>query len=121
MSKNSLLTGGGKGLTLVSQFNKELKSADSIDILCSFVKWQGIVAIKGALKEFSDKGKRIRVITTTYTAATDFKAVEYLSKLPACEVKISYNTKLTRLHAKAFLFYRENGFSSAFIGSYYTS
>jgi superfamily II DNA or RNA helicase len=117
LSKNSLLTGGGKGLTLVSQFNKELKSADSIDILCSFVKWQGIVAIKDALKEFSDKGKRIRVITTTYTAATDFKAVEYLSKLAACEVKISYNTTLTRLHAKAFLFYRKNGFSSAFIGS----
>jgi len=58
----------------------------------------------------------VRLLTTTYTNSTEPRALDALTALGA-EVKVSYDTSLTRLHAKAWLFHRASGYSTAYIGS----
>jgi HKD family nuclease len=58
----------------------------------------------------------LRVITTTYLGSTERRALDELRSLGA-EVKVSYDTRSTRLHAKAWLLHRDSGYSTAFIGS----
>ena len=57
------------------------------------------------------------MITTTYVGATERRAVDELVNRFGAEVKITYETQATRLHAKAWLFRRNSGYDTAFVGS----
>lgn len=118
LSATSLLTGTRTDPSLVSQLKRELASADRVDILCSFIKWSGISLLRDALEAFCDRdGTELRVLTTSYMGATDVEAAHFLSDLPGSTVRVSYDTHRTRLHAKAYLFERVTGFSTAYVGS----
>lgn len=118
LALGALLTGTRQDPSLVSQLQKEIVSADSVDILCSFIKWSGIRILEPALRMFTARGNTcLRIITTSYMGATDLKAICLLAELPNTEIKVSYDTHRTRLHAKAYLIHRDTGFSSAYVGS----
>lgn len=115
IAHTSLFT-GSHGPSLVSELKREIRTADEIDFLISFIKFSGIRLIYDDLLEFT-KTRKLRIITSSYMAASDYKAILNLAKLPNTEIKISYDTKRTRLHAKAYHFRRKTGFSTAYIGS----
>ncbi len=118
LSLGCLLAATRSDPSLVSQLRKELASADSVDLLCSFIKWSGIRILREDLEAFTNRGGTcLRVLTTSYMGATDLKAVDLLCSLPNTEVRVSYDTERTRLHAKAYLFHRNSGFGTAYVGS----
>lgn len=98
------------------QVTAEIQSANRIDLLMAFIRMSGIAPMLTALREHCASGRALRVLTTTYTNSTEARALDALKSLGA-EVKVSYDTSTTRLHAKAWLFHRASGYSTAYIGS----
>lgn len=107
----------GKGMKMYTELQKEILLADEVMLMVSFIKKRGLSLLLPQLKEFTDRGGRLKVITTTYMKATDYEAVVQLSQLKNTEIKITYDETRERLHAKAYIFIRETGFNTAYIGS----
>jgi len=116
LAQNALLVAAKQEPALAAELEREIQSADRIDLLCAFVRWSGIRVLMNALQGARTRGVPIRIITTTYTGSTQPHALEELIKLGA-QVKVSYEIGSTRLHAKAWLLGRNSGFSTAYIGS----
>jgi superfamily II DNA or RNA helicase/HKD family nuclease len=111
-----LLTNGHRDLQIGGQVALEIQSADRIDLLCAFVRFAGVRMIRRELQEFLLRGGEMRVIASVYTGSTEKRALDELVGLGA-KVKVSYETAQTRLHAKAWLFERNSGFHTTYVGS----
>lgn len=117
LSDAALLTNAKDEPVLGSELRSELASADSVDLLCAFIRWHGLRVLEEPLTELKRRGIRIRVLTTTYVGATERRALDELVRRFGAEVKISYETQSTRLHAKAWLLRRKSGYDTAYVGS----
>lgn len=118
-----LFTSARNDPSLLSELRAELAGADRVDILVSFITWSGVRKLIDVLKQVTAldaNGKpqtSFRILTTTYIGATEARAVDALAGLPGVELRISLDGRRTRLHAKAWLFHRNTGFGTAFVGS----
>ncbi|PNL16781.1 DEAD/DEAH box helicase [Micrococcus sp. FDAARGOS_333] len=113
----ALLTNGQGEPSIGSEIRFELASSDRVDLLCAFVKWHGLRTLEKELTELRDRGIPFRVITTTYVGATERRALDRIVRDFGGEVRVNYTTASTRLHAKAWLFHRDSGLSTAYVGS----
>ncbi|HRO54010.1 MAG TPA: DUF3427 domain-containing protein [Alicycliphilus sp.] len=118
-----LFTAGKGSPSLLYELRRELAACDQVDILVSFITHSGVRKLLDVLQAASAIGAngqprtRLRIITTTYTGATEIRALDALAALPGCEIRISLDGRRTRLHAKAWIFRRQSGFGSAYVGS----
>jgi len=117
LSDAALLTNAPNEPSLGAEVRAELETADRVDLLCAFVKWHGLRVLDAELKRLRERGKALRVVTTTYMGATERRALDRLVNEFGADVKIQYDAKRTRLHAKAWLFRRDTGFDTAYVGS----
>ncbi|WP_181890476.1 DUF3427 domain-containing protein [Streptomyces sp. M7] len=117
LSETALITNAPDDPSLGSELRAELATADRIDLLCAFVKWYGLRVLEDSLRAAAERGVPIRVITTTYIGATDRHALDRLVRDFGAQVKVNYETRSTRLHAKAWMFRRDSGFDTAYVGS----
>src|SRR5674476_620089 len=117
LSDAALLTNAHGEPSLGHEIRSELDTADQVDLLCAFVKWYGLRVIEPQLIDLKRRGAPLRVITTTYMGATERNALDRLVRDFGADVKIQYDSVRTRLHAKAWLFTRNTGFNTAYVGS----
>jgi superfamily II DNA or RNA helicase/HKD family nuclease len=112
----TLLTNSPGEPTLAHEIRAEIQSSDAIDVVMAFIRWSGIYPLLDPLRRHCRDRKTLRLLTTTYTNSTELRALDELAALGAT-IKVSYDTASTRLHAKAWLFHRKSGYSTAYIGS----
>ena len=117
LSEAALLTNAHGEPSLGAELRAELETADRVDLLLAFVKWHGLRVLEPELRRLLERKAPLRVITTTYIGATERAALDRLVNEYGAEVKIQYDALRTRLHAKAWLFHRDTGFNTAYVGS----
>jgi superfamily II DNA or RNA helicase/HKD family nuclease len=116
LSANAILVNGRGEPRIGHELSREIGSADRVDLIVAFLFWRGVRLIERDLADLVARGGHVRVLTTTYAAATEQRAIDALVGLGA-EVKVSYDIGATRLHAKAWLFERATGLTTAYVGS----
>jgi HKD family nuclease len=117
LSDAALLTNAPGEPGIGHELRAELASADRVDVIMAFVKWYGLRLFEDQLRAMWESGVPLRVITTTYMGATERAALDRLVRDFGAQVKVQYDAQRTRLHAKAWLFRRNTGFDTAYVGS----
>lgn len=112
----TVLTNAPGEPAVAHELRAEVPSADAIDVVMAFIRFSGVRSLLEVLRRHCRDGKALRVLTTTYTNSTEQRALDALGELGA-DVRVSYDTSSTRLHAKAWVFHRSSGYSTAYVGS----
>ncbi len=117
MSVSSIFTGKSSNIPLYEELKREIYTSNEVLFLVSFIRMSGLMQIIKSLEDFTKNGGKLRILTTTYMGVTEIDAINRLSELNNTEIRISYDSHSTRLHAKAYVFKRDTGLNTAFIGS----
>lgn len=76
LSENDLLVNSRDEPAIGHELQRELQSADRVDILIAFVKWYGVRILRDELASLRDRGVPLRVLTITYLGTTERKALD---------------------------------------------
>ena len=117
LSDAALLTNAHGEPGVGAELRNELPSADAVDAIIAFVRWYGLRLLEPELKLVEGRGVPLRIITTTYMGATERAALDRLVRDFSAQVKVQYDAQRTRLHAKSWIFRRDSGFDTAYVGS----
>ncbi len=117
LNDSALMTNSRGEPQLAGELRAEIDTSNAVDLLCAFVKWHGLRLLEEPLRRARERGILLRVITTTYMGATERSALDRLVREFGASVKVHYDTRRTRLHAKAWMFHRATGFDTAYVGS----
>lgn len=117
LAEAALLTNAHGEPNLGSELRDEIDTADHVDLLCAFVRWTGLRLLEAPLRRLRERGGQLRVITTTYLGSTERAALDRLIDDFGADVRVQYDAQRTRLHAKAWLFHRNTGLHTAYVGS----
>jgi superfamily II DNA or RNA helicase/HKD family nuclease len=119
LAVSTLLTRNRAEPSLGHELAREIAIADRVDAVVAFVTVSGVRAILDALQTFARRGDglRLRLLTTVFQSITEGEALDQIGGLPGVEIKVSYDVRRTRLHAKAWLFHRDSGLTTAYVGS----
>ena len=98
------------------QLRAEIGSADRIDVLMAFVRKTGIAPLQEDLRRHCRQGRRLRVLTTTYTGSTEQKALDLLQELGA-EVAVVVRHEQYSAACEGLAVPSRVGLSTAYIGS----
>lgn len=112
----TLITNAHGEPNVAHELRAEIASAGRIDVVMAFIRRSGLLPLMAELRRHCERGGRLRILTTTYTGTTEQRALDDLIDLGA-EVRVSYETGTTRLHAKAWIFHRGGGTTTAYLGS----
>lgn len=113
----ALLTNAHGDPSLGSEIKAELDTCDTVDLVCAFVKWHGMRTLEEQFTRLRERGVPFRVVTTTYLGGTDQVALDRLARDYGAQIRVQYDPRRTRLHAKGWLFRRRTGFDTAYVGS----
>jgi len=78
LAQTALLTNAPSEPTLVGQLESELLSKDGVGILGAFIRFTGVRELLPYIRELTQKGGLVRVITTTYTGTTEQRTLEVM-------------------------------------------
>ncbi|WP_339033615.1 DEAD/DEAH box helicase family protein [Spiroplasma endosymbiont of Cantharis rufa] len=108
---------------LWNNLNKEFQTSENIQMITPFISNQMVNKLNELL-ENNEEIKSLEIITTTYDGTSKFLALKELIKFAESfsnkvNIKIEnlFEANQNRLHIKSYLFNRNNGFSSLYIGS----
>ncbi|WP_341257902.1 DUF3427 domain-containing protein [Gordonia malaquae] len=118
LSEVALLTNAGNGEPSIGhELPAEIASADRVDLVCAFIRWSGVRLLERELEQLAEADKPFRIITTTYLGSTEREALDRMVRRFGAQVRVQYDPLRTRLHAKAWMFHRDSGYDTAYIGS----
>lgn len=116
----SLFTGANEGLRMEEEIKRDIISSDEIYWIVAFIRFSGVRIFKDELLKFLERPEtKLNIITTSYMGVSEPKAVEWLQGLnhEKVKIKVNYDNQSDRLHAKSYIFIRNSGLSTAYIGS----
>jgi superfamily II DNA or RNA helicase/HKD family nuclease len=117
LDRSFLLTAGRDEPRLGAEIAAEMESADEVDAIVSFVTWRGWQRVLQPVEELLRRRGHFRLLATTYTGASEAKALIAIAGMEGAKVRVSFDGRRTRLHAKAWLFRRPGGLSTVYVGS----